>query len=383
MPGNILVGVPGTAHAGRAWLTAGLVSVVVLAAFLGYRFELVIPYMVSGGALGYLFSRHFSTGAPSWGGRLEVALEQVAAGEPGVRLSEDAAGIPSSLVQVFNHLATRLQERSSHLAGLQVRLTRIAGDLGEHAACVSSRVESDTENINAAISELAGVVATVTARSAHAANASAVASKEVNDGKVAITEALGSMDVLTSELGDAHTAMDQLDGRIESIGSVLDVIRGIAEQTNMLALNAAIEAARAGEQGRGFAVVADEVRSLAARTQASTSEIQQMIEDVQSGAREVVKVVVEGNHQATICEEKIESACVSLAEISGEITGTWNLNIEIDALVASQNHTVNQLGEQMLRAVGQSEHRLEQEHSRLPNLVSELHVLSDELKFNP
>jgi len=156
------------------------------------------------------------------------------------------------------------------------------------------------------------------------------------------------MDMLSGELGNARQAMQQLDTHIKSIGGVLDVIRGIAEQTNMLALNAAIEAARAGEQGRGFAVVADEVRSLAGRTQRSTQEIQSMIERVQNGARDVVSVVAEGDKQAKVCEELIETACVALAEVSGEVSSIGTLNEQIDQLTAQQQDVVGRLGRDML-----------------------------------
>jgi methyl-accepting chemotaxis protein len=189
-----------------------------------------------------------------------------------------------------------------------------------------------------------------------------------------MTEALGSMDMLCGELGNARQAMQQLDVHIDSIAGVLDVIRGIAEQTNMLALNAAIEAARAGEQGRGFAVVADEVRNLAGRTQKSTREIHEMIERVQSGARNVVGVVAEGDSQARICEELIETACVSLAEISGEISSINTLNTQIDQLASQQHEVVTRLG-QWVQGFAQ-EQRQRMEHSGLSDMAAEIEELS-------
>lgn len=378
MPSNILSGMQEIAATRKLWLTVSQALLVPLAAFAGYHFDSAILYMISGGLFGYWFRHTFFTSVPAWEAALQTALTRVAAGETSVRLDEDVAGIPPLLVQHFNNLAVELQERNRRLSGLSDQLVLATGNLGDQVMSLTSKAESDRENVHTAISELASSVETVVARSARAADVSAVASNGADEGKVAITEALGSMDTLTGELGNARTAMEELGLRIENIGGVLDVIRGIAEQTNMLALNAAIEAARAGEQGRGFAVVADEVRNLAARTQASTSEIQQMIEDVQSGARDVVDVVVEGNNQATICEEKIESACVSLAEISSEVTEMRNLNVEIDALATGQNEVVNRLGEQMLQSIARSECLLEK--SGMPDLADELKELSSELR---
>jgi methyl-accepting chemotaxis protein len=378
MPSNILSGIQGITVGNKVWLAVGLVLSALLVAFTAYYFDIVSLYLLAGGILGFWFDRQFFSRPPAWQSALEVALQRVAAGEFAVQLEGVEGNMPRSLVRSFDDMVRQLRRRAGRLSDLSDQLVHTSGNLGDQMASLSSKSESDRENMQAAIAELVGAVETVVAQSTRAAEVSAAASRGADEGKVVITEALGSMDMLTGELNNARAAMEQLGGRIENIGGVLDVIRGIAEQTNMLALNAAIEAARAGEQGRGFAVVADEVRNLAARTQASTSEIQQMIEDVQSGARNVVNVVIEGNNQATICEEKIESACMSLAEISNEVTETRNLNVEIDELASSQNAVVNTLGEQMLQSVARSKDLLE--NSGMLNLANELRELSSELR---
>ncbi|MBM7071477.1 methyl-accepting chemotaxis protein [Shewanella sp. 202IG2-18] len=142
---------------------------------------------------------------------------------------------------------------------------------------------------------------------------------------------------LADEVATAGQVINKVHSDSASIGSILDVIRGIAEQTNLLALNAAIEAARAGEQGRGFAVVADEVRSLASRTQDSTSEIQQMIEILQQGTEEAVRVMEIGRSQANSCVDKTEQANAALETISNSVHKAYDSGMHIAEAAQEQN----------------------------------------------
>lgn len=148
---------------------------------------------------------------------------------------------------------------------------------------------------------------------------------------------------LAKEMTNAAHIVSQLRDETRNIGQVVDVIKGIAEQTNLLALNAAIEAARAGEQGRGFAVVADEVRNLAQRTQESTNEIQQIIQNVQTGASDAANAMEQGNHRSEESASQSEDARQGLATIVDAISEIRDMNLQIATAAEEQNSVVDEI----------------------------------------
>ncbi|MEO5342447.1 MAG: methyl-accepting chemotaxis protein [Gammaproteobacteria bacterium SHHR-1] len=203
--------------------------------------------------------------------------------------------------------------------GRMAELSNRTNSNTDHQRALTGKVLSGVEQIRDALQQIAEQ-AKVSADSARQAN------DQSGQGALIATEAMGSIARLSREMDQAADVIRQLDMKSANISKVMDVIRGIAEQTNLLALNAAIEAARAGEQGRGFAVVADEVRTLATRTQQSTEEIAGMIGELQAGSAAAVQSMEEAKEQANATETRFEDAAELLAEMSGLISSISNLS---------------------------------------------------------
>lgn len=240
------------------------------------------------------------------------------------------------------------------LSNMQGNMRNIMGQLANDAALLRDTSSKFNENVNKVTGQFSDVqsraelVATATKQMSHAsqeisqsaqgaADASSSADESAQEGIQVMTQTIDSINRLAHDVEEVTNTMNQLEDSTTSIGSVLDVIKGIAEQTNLLALNAAIEAARAGEQGRGFAVVADEVRTLAQRTQESTEEIQTIIETVQSGASKAVIAMRKGREQTQDCVKLAESAGVSIHSITDAVESIKGMNTQIAAAAEEQN----------------------------------------------
>lgn len=197
--------------------------------------------------------------------------------------------------------------------------------------------QEETDQVATAMNQMTASVQEVARTATNAAEAARNADNEAKAGKQVVLETMRSIDTLASEVEKAAVTLSELEADIGNIGAIVDVIRGITEQTNLLALNAAIEAARAGEHGRGFAVVADEVRTLAARTQSSTHEIEEMVERLQQGARAAVKVMNESRESAKTSVEKAASAGSALDSITAMISTMDEMSTQISNAANEQS----------------------------------------------
>jgi methyl-accepting chemotaxis protein len=244
------------------------------------------------------------------------------------------------IVDAFNQMAANLRNMIGQITGVTSQLAAAAEETSTITEETSRGVQaqqSEIDSIASAMNEMTSTVQEVARNAADASTAAQTADSEAKSGALVATEAIGGIESLVNEVDSAAQVIRNLEQESENIGSVLDVIRGIAEQTNLLALNAAIEAARAGEQGRGFAVVADEVRTLASRTQQSTQEIQDMILRLQSGAGNAVKVMESAQSKAQQSSDLVEKAAESLGMIAGSVAAINDMNTMIASAAEEQS----------------------------------------------
>jgi len=263
-----------------------------------------------------------------------LAMRDIAKGEGDLTRRLDTSGSDeiAHLSDAFNEFAEKIRQTVAQVSGVTVQLGTAAEELAvitRETADGVRQQEEETSQVATAMNEMTATVQEVARNAADAATSASTALEETEQGKMVVDATIGSISGLADEINSAAEVINNLETQSENIGSVLDVIRGIAEQTNLLALNAAIEAARAGEQGRGFAVVADEVRTLASRTQQSTEEIQHMIEQLQGGSRQAVKVMHHSNEQAQETVSQAGKAGQSLEDISRVVVAINDMNMQI------------------------------------------------------
>lgn len=219
--------------------------------------------------------------------------------------------------------------------------------------------QTETTQVATAMNEMTASVQEVARTASNAADAARDADNESKVGKQVVTETMEAIDSLATEVEKAAEQLGSLEADIGNIGAIVDVIRGITEQTNLLALNAAIEAARAGEHGRGFAVVADEVRTLAARTQSSTHEIEEMVERLQQGAQVAVKVMNDSRERARDSVEKASSAGAALDTITAMISTMDEMSAQISSAANEQSSVAEDINRGIVNISQVAEHTAE------------------------
>ncbi|MES9998011.1 MAG: methyl-accepting chemotaxis protein [Candidatus Thiodiazotropha lotti] len=273
---------------------------------------------------------------------LKTTMQDIAEGEGDLtqRLPEKGSDEINQVASAFNLFVSKIQNTLIQTCDSMNELNSATATLSGLAQQNSESVNMqrlETQQVATAITEMAATVEEIAHSADSAASAAREANNEATEGKDAMNDTVNAIDSMAAEVTHAADVINRLEADSESIGSVLDVIRGIADQTNLLALNAAIEAARAGEQGRGFAVVADEVRTLAKRTQDSTSEIHGIIENLQSGTRNAAQVMSGGLTAAKQTVETAGRAGNALNNIVQSVTTILDMNTQI--ATASEQHT--------------------------------------------
>ena len=239
-----------------------------------------------------------------------------------------------TLLSAIVHLGEQLDEQSHQLS-----------DAASRNNSVVTGTQQESDMLATSITEMSASVEEVASNASGAANQAATASDASHKGMVVVQSTQSAITELSKEVQQAAAAIDKLKQDAAGIDDVVNVIRGIAEQTNLLALNAAIEAARAGEQGRGFAVVADEVRALASRTQTSTEEIQEMIGVLQNSAGEAFSIMQHGKHSAESAVGQAQEAGDSLQSINGAISHMADMNTQIAAAAEQQSAVAGEISE--------------------------------------
>lgn len=312
------------------------------------------------------------------------SLKDIAQGEGDLtrRLRKNSDDELGELVGWFNTFIDKLHHTIGEVMQVIEPLTDVAERLNgvsHESERLSTEQTHSSERVTHSMDDMMRSVNNVAQNAGSAAQAATDADTEAQAGLKIVNDTVQTINRLATEVERAAEVIVKLESDTESVAGILDVIKGIAEQTNLLALNAAIEAARAGEQGRGFAVVADEVRTLASRTQESTHEIQKVIEQLQSAAREAVQVMETGKAGASRSVSQASETGHSLDAITSKVTSITDMNQKIAAATEEQQHFAQSIQGNVINMRDAS--KIAQENTeQVAALSTSLQGLADQLK---
>jgi len=310
------------------------------------------------------------------------AAHRLAEGDLSVELPEGGSDETGQLLNAIRHSTQSLRDILSQISNAAGSLTNSAQALAgtaESAEADSHAQLGETDQVAVAINQMAATVQEVAQNAGQASGSADDAHSHAQGGHDVVRRTVQTIHDLAGSVDETSVKLLELEKETDNIGSILDVIRGIAEQTNLLALNAAIEAARAGDQGRGFAVVADEVRTLAQRTQASTDEIQQLIERLQSGAKSAVSVMTQGRTRAEDCVSLASEAGSALDTITDAIASINDMSTQIASASEEQSAVAEEINQSIVRVRDFSE-RSNGAVSEVSNAIGSLNQLADGLQ---
>ncbi|MCX5508024.1 methyl-accepting chemotaxis protein [Pseudomonas soli] len=302
-------------------------------------FALVISLLVAATVLTLLFAFLLTRSIVKPIDEALKAAEQIAEGDLTHSIHADGTDEAARLLKAMAKMQDKLRDTLQLIAGSATQLASAAEELNsvtDESARGLQQQNNEIEQAATAVTEMTSAVEEVARNAVSTSEASSEASRSAGDGRDLVLETVGAIERMSGDVQATAKLIAHLAEQSRDIGKVLDVIRGLADQTNLLALNAAIEAARAGEAGRGFAVVADEVRALAHRTQQSTSEIERMIGSIQGGTEQAVDSMRTSTERAESTLNIARGAGLALDTIAGAVAQINERNLVIASAAEEQ-----------------------------------------------